>query len=169
MILEDLLREASQLDEGDPQLEGVDGPVADDGLLARVVVLDVEVGEEDDAGVRGEEDEDVPEAVQVGEAEAGPHSAEELVVEPAEDGDDPEGDAPAPEAGDAELELVLEVVGQQADGGHAQDHEEEGVEGGREEAQGRSHGSQEEHLQSQRIANYGGWSTTCTGTSYERA
>ena len=40
--------------------------------LRPVVVLDLEVGEEDDGGVGGEEDEDVPGAVQVGEAHTGP-------------------------------------------------------------------------------------------------
>ena len=40
--------------------------------LRPVVVLDLEVGEEDDGGVGGEEDEDVPGAVQVGEAHTRP-------------------------------------------------------------------------------------------------
>ena len=40
--------------------------------LCPVVVLDLEVGEEDDGGVGGEEDEDVPSPVQVGETHAGP-------------------------------------------------------------------------------------------------
>ena len=56
----------------------------DDRLLAGVVVLDVEVGEEDDAGVRGQEDEDVPEAVQVREAEPGPEAAQQAVAHPAQ-------------------------------------------------------------------------------------
>ena len=40
--------------------------------LRPVVVLDLEVGEEDDGGVGGEEDEDVPGAVQVREAHTRP-------------------------------------------------------------------------------------------------
>ena len=40
--------------------------------LCPVVVLDLEVGEEDDGGVGGEEDEDVPRPVQVGETHARP-------------------------------------------------------------------------------------------------
>ena len=49
----------------------------DDRLLVRVVVLDVEVREQDDARVGGQEDEHVPEAVQVGEAEVLPDLAHE--------------------------------------------------------------------------------------------
>ena len=56
----------------------------DHGLLVGVVVLDVEVGEEDDAGVRGQEDEDVPEAVEVREAEPGPEAAQQAVAHPAQ-------------------------------------------------------------------------------------
>ena len=42
---------APDLYEGDPEFEGVDGPVSDEGLLVRVVVLHVEVGEQDDCCV----------------------------------------------------------------------------------------------------------------------
>ena len=56
----------------------------DDWLLVGVVVLDVEVCEEDDAGVGGEEDEDVPEAVEVGEPQPRPEPAQQPVRHPAQ-------------------------------------------------------------------------------------
>ena len=52
-------------------------------LLAGMVILDVEVSKEYDAGVGGQKDEDVPEAVQVLEAQAGPEAAEQAVAHPA--------------------------------------------------------------------------------------
>ena len=48
----------------------------EDGGLRLDVVLDLEEGEEDDSGVGGEEDEDVPGAVEVGEAHRGPPGTE---------------------------------------------------------------------------------------------
>ena len=56
------------------------------------VVDDITVSKEDDGAVGGEEDEDVPDPVEVGEADPGPVGAEEAVVDPggerhADDGD----------------------------------------------------------------------------------
>ena len=45
------------------------------------MIHDVAVGEEDDAAVGGEEDEDVPDPVQVGEAHTSPVGAEEPVMD----------------------------------------------------------------------------------------
>ena len=45
------------------------------------MIHDIAVGEEDDAAVGGEEDEDVPDPVQVGEADTGPVGAEEPVMD----------------------------------------------------------------------------------------
>ena len=47
--------------------------------LRPVVVLDLEVGEEDDGGVGAQEDEYVPTAVQVREPDTGPELAKEPV------------------------------------------------------------------------------------------
>ena len=55
-----------------------------------MVVLDVKVGEQDYRGIRGQEDQNVPEPVEVRKSEAGPHVAVQLVVEPAHDGRHPE-------------------------------------------------------------------------------
>ena len=45
------------------------------------MIHDIAVGEEDDAAVGGEEDEDVPDPVQVGEANPSPVRAEEPVMD----------------------------------------------------------------------------------------
>ena len=44
------------------------------------MIHDVAVGEEDNAAVGGEEDKDVPDPVQVGEADPGPVGAEKPVM-----------------------------------------------------------------------------------------
>ena len=50
--------------------------------LCSVVVLDLEVCEEDDGGVGGEEDEDVPRPVQVGETHACPPESKSVLKFP---------------------------------------------------------------------------------------
>jgi hypothetical protein len=45
------------------------------------VVLDLEVGEQDDGGVGGQEDEDVPGAVQVGQPHTRPEITENSAAE----------------------------------------------------------------------------------------
>ena len=47
--------------------------------LCSVVVLDLEVCEEDDGGIGGEEDEDVPRPVQVGETHACPPESKSVL------------------------------------------------------------------------------------------
>ena len=76
-------------------MELVRWKVLKDWCVRLNVVLDFKVCEENDGGVGGEEDEDVPGAVEVGEADAGPPGAEDPVVDPAGDGHTPEDDAPA--------------------------------------------------------------------------
>ena len=52
------------------------GPIPEERGLPRLVVLDLEVGEEDDGGVGGQEDEDMPGTVQVREPNTRPEITE---------------------------------------------------------------------------------------------
>ena len=73
--LGEILQAASiplQQDIRNTKLELVRWEVLQDRRLRLHVVLDLEVGEEDDGGVGGEEDEDVPGPVEVGETHACP-------------------------------------------------------------------------------------------------
>ena len=70
-----------QFDRRNAVLKGVDWPVLDHRLLLWPVVLDVEVGEEDDCGVGGQEDEDVPGTVEVREPHRHPHVAKHSETE----------------------------------------------------------------------------------------
>ena len=57
------------------------------------------------------------------------------IIEPARHRDDPHDDRPPAQAGDSDAALVPEVVAEHDDGGDAQGHQEEGVEGRLQEAE----------------------------------
>ena len=118
--LGEILQAASiplQQDIRNTKLELVRWEVLQDRRLRLHVVLDLEVGEEDDGGVGGEEDEDVPGAVEVGESYAGPPGAEDPVIDPAGDGHAPEDDAPAAQGEHALVLLRPQLHRQHAAGG----------------------------------------------------
>ena len=95
--------------------------------LCSVVVLDLEVCKEDDGGVGGEEDEDVPDTVEVGEAHPGPVGAEEPVVDPGGQRHADDADAPLAQGHDPLVVLESELERHQADAGDGQQHQAEGI------------------------------------------
>ena len=72
-------------------------PVTQDGHLLRYLSLSVKVREKYTGHIGRQEDEDVPEAVEVGEAQHLPHGAEETVEDPGREGYHPHGTAPHPQ------------------------------------------------------------------------
>ena len=52
-------------------------------------------GEDDDGGVAGQEDENMPGGVEVGKPQAGPERTEDTIVDPADHGQHPEENAAA--------------------------------------------------------------------------
>ncbi len=142
------------MDERHAQLEGVDRPVPDGGATggSLTVVLGVEIREEHDPRIGGEEDEHVPSAMKVGKPQAGPCVAKQPVVDPAGDGEDPQRDRPAPQASHAEGPLAAQVMAEQDHRRHAQGHQEEGVQRGRQEAEQGTHTREDQHLQCMFVA-----------------
>ncbi len=65
-------------------------PKLENGLLVGALLPGVQVSVEDAARVGGDADENVPEAVEVGEPDRGPGVAEQAVVDPAKEGRAPE-------------------------------------------------------------------------------
>ena len=70
------------------------------------VVDDITVSKEDDGAVGGEEDEDVPDPVEVGEADPGPVGAEEAVVDPGGERHADDGDTALPQVHHAPVALL---------------------------------------------------------------
>lgn len=91
------------------------------------MIHDIAVGEEDDAAVGGEEDEDVPDTVQVGETHPGPVGAEEPVVDPGDQRHADDADAPLAQGHNPLVVLQPELERHQADAGDGQQHQAEGV------------------------------------------
>ena len=91
------------------------------------MVHDIAVGKEDDGAVRGEEDEDVPDTVEVGEAHPGPVGAEEPVVDPGGQRHADDADAPLAQGHDPLVVLESELERHQADAGDGQQHQAEGI------------------------------------------
>ena len=97
------------------------------GNLVRLVIDDIAVCEEDDGAVGGEEDEDVPDSVEVGEAHTGPVGTEEPVVDPGHQGHGDDPDTPLAEVDDPPVPLRLEDHHHEADAGDGQQHQTESV------------------------------------------
>ena len=73
------------------ELEIVPRPVLERGPAFRPLVVDEEVGKQYAGRIGGDEDENVPEAVQVREVHPRPGVAEHAIVNPANDGHDQDG------------------------------------------------------------------------------
>ena len=84
------------------------------------MVHDIAVGKEDDGAVGGEEDEDVPDTVEVGEANPGPVGAEEPVIDPGDQSHADDADAPLAQAHDPLVPLLPQLQRHQADAGDSQ-------------------------------------------------
>ena len=91
------------------------------------MVHDIAVGKEDDGAVGGEEDEDVPDTVKVGEANTCPVGTEEPVVDPGHQGHGDNADTPLAEVDDPLVPLLLEDHHHEADAGDGQQHQTESV------------------------------------------
>ena len=91
------------------------------------MVHDIAVGKEDDGAVGGEEDEDVPDTVKVGEANTCPVGTEESVVDPGNQGHTDDADAPLAEVNDPRVDLRAELHDHEGDAGDCQQHQTEGV------------------------------------------
>lgn len=76
-----------------PQFEVISRPVFKLRLLLWPLLRDVEIGKEDEGGVARDEDEDMPDAVHVGEVDGEPRVAEHAVDDPAEHGEEAHGHA----------------------------------------------------------------------------
>ena len=98
------------------------------------MILDIEVGEQDDSSVSGQEDQHMPESMQIREAHSGPGLAQKLVIDPAGHGQDPQQDASFGQGRHAEVGFFADVVQEQDHWWDAQGHEEKGVEGWFQEA-----------------------------------
>jgi len=126
------------------QLEAVRREISEDGGLRLDVVLDLEEGEEDDSGVGGEEDEDVPGAVEVGEAHRGPPGTEHPVVDPAGNSKAPKGHTTTTQVENPLVFTLPQLHQQQGQGWQPQEEENEGVDDGLEETEaGEDTGDQE--------------------------
>ena len=91
------------------------------------VINDVAVSEENNGTVGGEEDEDVPDSVEVREAHIGPVGTEEPVIDPGHQGHGDDGDTPFTEVDNPRVPLRLEHHHHQANAGDSQQHQTESV------------------------------------------
>ena len=91
------------------------------------MVHDIAVGKENDGAVGGEEDEDVPDTVEVGEAHPGPVGAEEPVIDPGDQSHADDADAPLAQGHDPLVVLESELERHQADAGDGQEHQAKGI------------------------------------------
>lgn len=107
-----------QEDVWDSKVELVRWIIHENWGLRPVVVLDLEVGEEDDGGVGGEEDEDVPGAVQVGEAHTGPPGTKDSIVDPASDGHAPEDNTSSAKGENSNITFSFELKKEQGNRGN---------------------------------------------------
>ena len=86
------------------------------------VVDHVTVGEEYNRAVGGEEDEDVPDTVEVGEADTDPVGTEEPVIDPGHQGHGDDADAPFSKVDNPRVPLCLKNHHHEANAGHSQQH-----------------------------------------------
>jgi len=87
----------------------------------------VEISHEHAAGVGREEDEDVPESVQIREVSIAPNGAEEAIVDPAEEAQEKSEERTNPQTNRARVTTSAALVDED-DGGHGTEaHEDEGV------------------------------------------
>ena len=91
------------------------------------MIYNVAVGKQYDGAVRGEEDEDMPDSVEIGEANACPIGTEEPVVDPGHQGHADDADAPLAEVDDPHVDLCAELHDHEGDAGDCQQHQTEGV------------------------------------------
>ena len=91
------------------------------------MIYNVAVGKQDDGAVGGEEDEDMPDSVEIGEANACPIGTEEPVIDPGNQGHGDDADAPLPKVDNPRVPLCLENHHHQANAGHSQQHQTESV------------------------------------------
>ena len=91
------------------------------------VINHVAVGKEDNGAVGGEEDEDVPDSVEVGEADTDPVGTEEPVIDPGHQGHGDDADAPLAEVDNPRVPLRLEHHHHEANAGDGQQHQTESV------------------------------------------
>jgi len=112
---------------GHPQVELIRGVVLENWGLCSVVVLDLEVCKEDDGGVGGEEDEDVPRPVQVGETHARPPGAKDSIIHPAGDCHAPEYNASPAKGENSKILFSAKLQEQQGNCWHPKQHENEGI------------------------------------------
>lgn len=83
------------------------------------MIDDIAVCEEDDGAVGGEEYENVPDSMQVGEAETSPVGAEEAVIYPGGEGEADDGDAAVTKRDDPLVCLLPQLKHHQAGRGNA--------------------------------------------------
>ena len=91
------------------------------------VIDHVAICEEDNRTVGGEEDEDVPDTMEVGEAHPGPVGAEEPVIDPGDQSHADDADAPLAQGHDPLVILESELKRHQANAGDGQQHQAERV------------------------------------------
>lgn len=95
--------------------------------LCSVVVLDFEVCEEDDGGVGGEEDEDVPSTVEVREPHTCPPGAKDSVIDPAGDGHAPKNNTSPAKRENPKICLSLKFQEEKGNCWHPKKHEYESI------------------------------------------
>ena len=91
------------------------------------MIYNVAVGKQYDGAVGGEEDEDMPDSVEIGEANACPIGTEEPVVDPGHQGHADDADAPLAEVDDPHVDLCAELHDHEGDAGDCQQHQTEGI------------------------------------------
>lgn len=90
-------------------------------------LLSLEISEEHDCCVGGEEDEDMPGSMEVGKANTDTPGTEEPVSDPADDCQDPEHYCPVAQAHHHHVLLQPQLVHQQQHGGDTQQQQDEGI------------------------------------------
>ena len=91
------------------------------------VINHIAIGEEDNRAIGGEEDEDMPDSVEVREADPGPIGTEEPVVDPGNQSHRDDTDAPFTKVDNPRVPLCLENHHHQANTGDSQQHQTESV------------------------------------------
>jgi len=120
---------------GYPQLTGITGVEPEYWYLVWHVVDDVTVGKEDYGGVGGQEDQDVPDTMQVGEPETRPVGTEESIIQPSCKSQDNEPNTPLSQLDDPGVVLLLQLQPHQQQCGHHQQHQAESIHSWLDEAQ----------------------------------
>ena len=91
------------------------------------VINHVAVGKEDNGAVGGEEDEDMPDSMEVREANRSPVGTEEPIIDPGNQGHGDDADTPFTKVEDLRVPLVLKHHHHQANAGDSQQHQTESV------------------------------------------